>query len=109
MIERKLNQCLSIALLGLVSLPSTLLLAKDVTSEQYVASKARNSYDQAKAGYDASTVIVNDQKKRIAQDQVILKERQNKQTKDKAKLFKPQALLNKRQKELNNAWNIGGH
>lgn len=109
MIKRKLNQCLSIALLGLVSLTSTLLLAKDVTTEQYVASEARNNYDQAKADYDASTIMVNDQKKRVAQDQVILKERQNKQTKAKAKLVKAQALLNKRQNELNNAWNKGGH
>ncbi len=109
MINHKLNQCLSIALLGLVSLSSTLVLARDVATEQYVVTAAQKDYDNAKADYDAATVMVNDQKKRVAQDQVILKERQNKQTKAKAKLVKAQALLNKRQNELNNAWNKGGH
>ena len=109
MIKHKLNQCLSIALLGLVISSSTQVLAKDVATEQHVVSEARNNYDQAKADYGATTVMVNDQKKRVAQDQVILKERKNKQPKAKAKLVKAQALLNKRQKELNNAWNKGGH
>lgn len=109
MIKHKLNLHLSIALLGLVLLYSAQVLAKDVATEQFVVTEARNNYDQAKADYDASTVMVNDQKKRVAQDQAILKERKNKQTKAKAKLVKAQALLNKRQKELNNAWNKGGH
>lgn len=109
MIKHKLNQCLSIALFSLISLSSTLVLARDVATEQYIVTAAQKDFDHAKADYDASTVMVNDQKKRVAQDQVILKERQNKQTKAKAKLVKAQALLNKSQNELNNAWNKGGH
>lgn len=109
MIKHKLIQCLPIVLLGLISFSSTLVVARDVATEQYAASEARNNYDQAKADYDATTVMVSDQKKRIAQDQAILKERQNKQAMVKSQLVKAQALLNKRQSELNNAWNKGGH
>jgi septal ring factor EnvC (AmiA/AmiB activator) len=109
MIKHKLNQCLSIALLGFISLSSTLVLARDVATEQYVVTAAQKDYDNAKADYDATTVMVNDQKNRIAQDQAILKEREKKQAEAKAKLVKAQALLDKRQKELNDAWNKGGH
>lgn len=109
MIKHKLSQCLSIALFSLISLSSTLVLARDVATEQFVVTAAQKDYDNAKSDYDAATVMVNDHKKRIAQDQVILKERQNKQLAAKAKLVKAQALLNKRQNELNNAWNKGGH
>lgn len=84
-------------------------LARDVSNEQYVVTAAQKNYDNAKAAYDASTVMVSDQKQRIAQDQAILKERQKEQAVAKAQLIKAQALLEKRQKELNSAWNRGGH
>lgn len=84
-------------------------LARDVSNEQYVVTAAQKNYDNAKAAYDASSVMVNDQKQRVAQDQAILKERQIEQATAKAQLTKAQALLEKRQRELNNAWNRGGH
>jgi len=94
-------------LLGLITTQTA--LARDVSNEQYVVTAAQKNYDNAKAAYDASTVMVNDQKQRVAQDQAILKERQKEQAAAKAQLAKAQALLEKRQKELNSAWNKGGH
>jgi hypothetical protein len=86
-----------------------MVMARNFFNEQYVVTAAQKNYDLAKADYDASTVMVNDQKKRITQDQAILKERQKKQAMAKAQLVKAQALLNKRQKELNDAWDKGDH
>lgn len=83
-------------------------LARDVSNEQYVVTAAQKNYDHAKAAYDASTVMVNDQKQRVAQDQAILKDRQKEQAVAKAQLTKAQALLEKRKKELHSAWNKGG-
>lgn len=94
-------------LLGLGASQTT--LARDVSNEQYVVTAAQKNYDNAKAAYDASTDMLNDQKQRVAQDQAILKERQKEQATAKAQLTKAQALLEKRQKELNSAWNKGNH
>lgn len=108
MINRKLKQFLPILLLCLMasSLPA---FARDVSNEQYVVTEAQKEYDNAKADYDTTSVMVNDQKRRVEQDQLLLKEREMTQAAAKAKLVKAQALLENRQKELNQAWNKGGH
>lgn len=107
MIKTKYHQILSLLFMSLL-LPVS-VQARDVSNEQYVVTEAKKSYDQAKSNYDAATVLVNEQKQRIAQDQAVLKEKQKKQAAAKIKLAKAQALLDKRQKELNAAWDNGGH
>ncbi|OIR02803.1 hypothetical protein GALL_150110 [mine drainage metagenome] len=107
MINRRLKLLLSILLLNVIFLSS--VLARDVSNEQYMVTEAQKDYDKAKADYDETTVMANDQKRRVEQDQALLKEREKAQATAKAQLTKAQGLLDKRQKELNQAWNKGGH
>lgn len=106
MINIKYPQILSALFMSL--LLSVTVQARDVSNEQYVVTEAKKNYDNAKSNYDAATVLVNEQKQRIAQDQAALKEKQKKQAAAKTKMIKAQALLDKRQKELNAAWDNGG-
>ncbi|MGZ8982470.1 MAG: hypothetical protein ACXW11_00780 [Methylotenera sp.] len=105
MINNKPKQLLALLLLGLIS--SAPVLARDVSNEQYAVTTVQKEYDQAKADYDAATVLVNDQKRRVAQDQALLNELQKKQAAAEAKLVKTTASLDKRKAELNSAWNKG--
>lgn len=88
---------------------SSPVMAQDVSTEQYVFTTAQKDYELAKADYDAATVMVTEQEQRIAQDEAILKERLTKQATAKQNLEKAQELLDKRQQELNRAWNKERH
>lgn len=84
---------------------STPALAKDVALEQASVTAARQDYDRAKTAYDDVTNSVNLQESRIKDEQTRLKELQDEQAANKVKLTNAKALLEKKQKILDRAWN----
>ncbi len=66
---------------------------------------ARQDYDRAKTAYDDVTNSVNLQESRIKDEQTRLKELQDEQAANKVKLTNAKALLEKKQKILDRAWN----
>ena len=84
---------------------STLALARDVALEQASVTAARQVYDQAKTAYDDVTYAVNLQASRIKDEQAHLKELQDEQVASKVNLINAKALLEKKQKMLDRAWN----
>ncbi|MDI1299649.1 hypothetical protein [Methylotenera sp.] len=84
---------------------STPALAKDVALEQASVTAARQDYDRAKTAYDDVTNSVNLQESRIKDEQTRLKELQDEQAANKVNLTNAKALLEKKQKMLDRAWN----
>lgn len=82
-------------------------LAKDVALEQASVTAARQDYDNAKTAYDDVTYAINLQENRIRDEQSRLKELQDEQAANKIKLTNAKALLEKKQKMLDRAWNNG--
>ena len=80
------------------------VLAKDVALEQASVTAARQDYDQAKTAYDDVSYAVNLQESRIKDEQARLKELQDEQAANKVKLTNAKALLEKKQKQLDRAW-----
>ena len=80
------------------------VLAKDVALEQASVTAARQDYDQAKTAYDDVSYAVNSQESRIKDEQARLKELQDEQAAKKVKLTNAKALLEKKQKLLDRAW-----
>ena len=100
--------CLSLVLfLGAsISLP---LLANELTDRQYSVTAAQKIYDLEKTRYEDATVLVNEQKQRIAEDQAVLKARQKKQAAAKAAMLKAKAKLDAENRQLKQIWNSSRH
>lgn len=84
---------------------STPVLAKDVALEQASVTAARQEYEKAQTAYDDVSYAVNLQESRIKDEQARLKELQDEQAANKVKLTNAKALLEKKQKMLDRAWN----
>lgn len=85
------------------TLPAT---ARDITMEQTSASAARNEMENAQADYDEATQRISDQEKRVAQDQALLKEQQEKQAAAKIRLKNAKVELDKKLQVLDKAWEV---
>lgn len=96
----------SLLLALLISVP---VLANELTDRQYSVTEAQKIYDLEKTRYEDATVLVNEQKQRIAEDQALLKEREKKQAAAKAGMVKAKAKLDSENRQLNKAWGKGNH
>jgi predicted nucleic acid-binding Zn-ribbon protein len=83
---------------------STLALPKDVSLEQTSVTAARQDYEKAQTAYDDVTYAVNLLASHIKEEQAHLKELQDEQAANKVKLTNAKALLEKKQKLLEHAW-----
>ena len=101
---KKSAGCLLFSLL--ISLP---VLANELTDRQFSVTEAQKKYDLEKTRYDDATVLVNEQKQRVAADQALLEERQKKQAAAKASMDKAKAQLELENKRLKKIWNKGNH
>lgn len=101
---KRLKPALAPLLTLLCLMISTPALARDVALEQASVTAARQDYDSAKTAYDDVTYAVNLQESRIKDEQARLKELQDEQATKKVKLTNAKALLEKKQKLLDRAW-----
>ena len=81
-------------------------VARDISMEQTSASAARNEMENAQADYDEATQRISDQEKRVAQDQALLKEQQEKQAAAKIRLENAKVDLDKKLQVLDKAWEV---
>ena len=91
-----------ITLCLMLSLPAW---AKDVALEQASVSDARNEYENANANYESITNAIQIQEKNLAEGQARLKKLQSEQVEAEIKRADAKAQLEKKQKELERAWN----
>ena len=96
----------SLLLALLISVPA---LSNELTDRQYSVTEAQKIYDLEKTRYEDATVLVNEQKQRIAEDQALLKEREKKQAAAKAGMVKAKAKLDSENRQLKKAWGKGNH
>ena len=104
--EIYLKQWVVILLLGCSAFP---VLADELTDRQYSATQAQKQYDLEKTRYDDATQLVHEQQQRVAQDQALLKERQQKQAAAKAKMLEAKKKLDQENSRLKKIWNKGSH
>ncbi len=104
--ETYLKQFMVALLLGCNTLT---VFADELTDRQYSATQAQKQYDLEKTRYDDATKLVDEQKQRIAQDQALLKEREQKQAAAKAKMLKAKKKLDQENNRLKKVWNKGNH
>ncbi|NOU26228.1 MAG: hypothetical protein HOO90_11950 [Methylotenera sp.] len=98
-----IKKFLTLILLGLMlSLPAW---AKDVALEQASVSDARRDYENANADYESITNAIQIQEKNLAEGQARLKKLQSEQAEAEIKRADAKAQLEKKQKELERAWN----
>lgn len=81
------------------------ILAKEVALEQASVTEARREYDNANAEYESITNAIQIQEKNLAEGEARLKKLQNAQADANLKRAKTKAQLEKKQKELERAWN----
>jgi septal ring factor EnvC (AmiA/AmiB activator) len=81
-------------------------VARDISMEQTSASAARNEMENAQADYNEATQRISDQEKRVAQDQALLKEQQEKQAAAKIRLENAKVDLDKKLQVLDKAWEV---
>lgn len=79
-------------------------LARDVAMEQFSVTVARKDYETAKTRNEDLSAKINDQEKRVQQEQARLKELQLQQSLATEKLAATKAELEKKQKALERAW-----
>ena len=92
-----------IALMGcLFSVPAW---AKDVVTEQYNATQARQRYLDSRDQYETLTAKVEAQAQRVAQEQARLDELRKGQQAAKVRKDESQARMKERQEALQKAWN----
>jgi len=104
----KSTRCLLCCLLlgSLIPLPA---LANELTDRQYSVTEAQKRYDLAKTRYEDATVLVNEQKQRVAEEQALLEARQKKQAAAKAGMVKAKAKLDSETLQLKKTWDKGNH
>lgn len=87
-----------------LTLPATPVQAEDPVTEQYNMAVVRKEYDAAQAELDAAKELVQQQEKRVAQEQARLKELQKKQSSANARLARIRPKFEQQQKALDKAW-----
>lgn len=102
MIIRKYTRLLFFTIFILM-LPAS-LFARDLAIEQFSVSAARKDYDQAQVRYEDLSRKINEQEKRLTQEQARLKELQLEQMSAKEKLSTSKIDLDKKLKALETAW-----
>jgi len=80
------------------------LMAKDVATEQYNASVAREQYNDARSEYESVTELAEAQAGRVAQEQARLDELRKRQKAAKARLDIAKGKLKQREQALDKAW-----
>lgn len=96
---------LAILLLGAFAMPPA--MARDVATEQYNVSAAREHYNAVRAEYEAATQQAAVQAKRVAQEKAHLDELRKQQQAAKARLDTARSKLKQREQALEHAWNSG--
>jgi chromosome segregation ATPase len=79
--------------------------AKDVATEQYNATQARQRYLDSRDQYETLTAKVEAQAQRVAQEQARLDEVRKGQQAAKVRMDEAQARMKERQEALQKAWN----
>lgn len=85
----------------LIALPA---LANELTDRQYSVTEAQKIYDLQKTRYEDATLLVNEQKQRVAEEQALLEVRQKKQAAAKASMVKAKAKLDAETRQLKEIW-----
>ena len=85
---QKSTACVLLSLL--ISIP---VVANELADKQYSVTEALKKYNLEKTRYDDATVLVNEQKQRVAADQALLDERQKRQDAAKVSMDKAKAQL----------------
>ena len=80
------------------------LMAKDVATEQYNASVAREHYNEVRSEYESVKEMADAQSKRVVQEQARLDELRKKQKAAKARLDDAKGQLKQRELALDKAW-----
>lgn len=104
----KSTRCLLCYLLlgSLISLPT---LANELTDRQYSVTEAQKRYDLEKTRYEDATVLVDEQKQRVVEEQALLEVRQKKQATAKARMVKAKAKLDSETRQLKEIWDKSHH
>ena len=104
----KSTRCLLLSLLFglLTSLPT---LANELTDRQYSVTEAQKRYDLQKTRYEDATLLVNEQKQRVAEERALLEVRQKKQAAAKASMVKAKAKLDAETRKLKEIWDKSHH
>jgi hypothetical protein len=89
-------------MLGVIAAPP--LMAKDVATEQYNVSVAREHYNDVRSEYESVTEMAEAQAKRVAQEQARLDELRKQQKAAKARLDTAKGKLKQRELALDTAW-----
>jgi septal ring factor EnvC (AmiA/AmiB activator) len=92
------------AVLFLGLLAAQPVMAKDVATEQYNVSAAREHYNEVRSEYEDLTQRTEAQAKRVAQEQARLDEMRKEQKAVKARLDAAKNKLKQREQALNKAW-----
>lgn len=108
MTETHLKQSIVALLLVFTALP-IMVEADELSDRQYSVTQAQKQYALEKTRYDDATQLVNEQKQRVAHDQALLKERQNRQAAAKAKMLEAKKKLDQENSRLKQVWNKGSH
>ena len=96
-----MKHCTALMLGVLVAQP---LMAKDVATEQYNVSVAREHYNEVRSEYESATEMADAQAKRVAQEQARLDELRKQQKTAKARLDLAKGKLKQRELALDKAW-----
>jgi len=80
------------------------IMAKDVATEQYNVSAAREHYNEVRSEYEDLIQRTEAQAKRVAQEQARLDEMSKEQKVAKARLDAAKSKLKQREQALNKAW-----
>jgi uncharacterized protein involved in exopolysaccharide biosynthesis len=96
-----MKHCIALMLGVIVALP---LMAKDVATEQYNVSVAREHYNDARSEYESVTEMAEAQAQRVAQEQARLDALKKQQKAAKARLDSTTGKLKQREQALDTAW-----
>ena len=104
MSQQSFKQFIPFLLIALSVAISSTALARDIGVEQRAASAARDEYNQAKSDAADNVQKISAQEKRVADEQVRLKQLQDNQTAANARLEKAKADLEAKEKALEQVW-----
>jgi multidrug efflux pump subunit AcrA (membrane-fusion protein) len=90
----------------LIALPT---LANELTDRQYSVTEAQKRYDLEKTRYEDATLLVNEQKQRVVEEQALLEARQKMQAAAKASMVKAKAKLDAETRQLKETWDKSHH
>lgn len=101
--------CNFLCCLVLASLIPLSALANELTDRQYSVTEAQKRYDLQKTRYEDATLLVNEQKQRVAEEQALLEARQKMQAAAKVSMVKAKAKLDAETRQLKETWDKSHH